>query len=293
MSIDERAMHRSVPVNRLPWTGYYINLGRSDDRRRSIETELSKAGIAEFYTRFEGVDGRTLPPRKTGLSNGELGCLRSHQNLIEARHGSDRFIHVLEDDAVLAESFRAIIEPFIQKGLFNAFDLIFTNVIIMLPSVANIHSLKVAYDEATARAPDFNFELINLRGLKFMGADSYFINPASLEKIRAILERECAPNSPLAWNIDMIYRHEVDANHLRAACVFPFVSTVDIDLAQASTSIARPHMLPHDLFRFAFYIDRDLEAARAKLAQLNPQSADDPFLDLLADIHRALIVAGR
>jgi GR25 family glycosyltransferase involved in LPS biosynthesis len=39
-----------------PFQGYFINLDRSPDRRRSIESELGKYGLGAAYARIAAVD---------------------------------------------------------------------------------------------------------------------------------------------------------------------------------------------------------------------------------------------
>ena len=253
------------PAGGMPWAGHYISRGSKEARRRSIEAELRDAGVAAFYSRFELVEPATIRVGKTGLTSAELGALWSHHKVIETDHPGDLFVHVLEDNAVLARSFRPVVEQFIQRGSFAAFDLIFTDLTINTPPLGPVHSLKAAYAAAKATAPDVNFGLINLRGLNFTGAASYFINPASLGKIRDILRRECAPDTASPSNMDMLYRREVDAGRLNAGCVFPFVSSIDLNLAGLSAVIGHPVRLKHELLRTEFYVDSDVELLSAAL----------------------------
>ena len=250
----------------IPWTGYYIGFGRAQARRRSIEAELSKAGLAAFYTPIEAIEGATLHAGKTGLTSAELGALRSHHMLVKADHPGGLFIHVLEDNAILARSFRPVIEQFIRGASFSAFDLIFTHVTVMTPPIEPVRGLKKAFADATSSAQNLTFGLMDIRGLNFVGADSYFINPASLVKIRAILQRECALDTAAPSNLEMLYRREVDAGRLRAACVFPFVSSIDLNLGSTSLAIKRAGSLRHDLLRSEFYVDSDVKLVVAALA---------------------------
>jgi GR25 family glycosyltransferase involved in LPS biosynthesis len=70
----------------LPWTGHYINLDRSHQRRSSIERELRAAGILSSHRRFAAVDGSLLAPVE-GLTGAEFGCIRSHSEVILASAG--------------------------------------------------------------------------------------------------------------------------------------------------------------------------------------------------------------
>ena len=159
--------------DRIPWTGYYINAGGAQ-ARGTIEAELSKAGLAALYTPVEAIGDAPPHGGQAGLTSTGRGTLWSHRKVVEADNPGDRFVHVLEDNVVLARSFRAVIEQFIRGSLFAAFDLIFTSLRITTPPDDLIHILKNAYAKATAPAPDVNFGLMNIRGLNFSSAEFVF-----------------------------------------------------------------------------------------------------------------------
>jgi len=91
---------------------FYINLARSQDRRRTIEAELNKYNFT--YTRIEAADGKQPEMLKNSgycaklnkkyyhkeLSSGEIGCVESHKRALSAFLQSDfQCALILEDDA--------------------------------------------------------------------------------------------------------------------------------------------------------------------------------------------------
>jgi glycosyl transferase family 25 len=95
---------------------YVINLKRAVERRRFMEEQLRRLGLA--YTLFEAVEGRALDPdrveqydraarlRRYGadLSPGEIGVYLSHYRIFEemGERGIERAL-ILEDDALLSD----------------------------------------------------------------------------------------------------------------------------------------------------------------------------------------------
>ncbi len=87
-----------------PWHGYYINLDTSQERRTAIEATIARAGLTGLYQRFPAVTGAEKPA-DCPLRPSEYGCFRSHHDVLAGIQPDGRFVHVLEDDAVLAQPF--------------------------------------------------------------------------------------------------------------------------------------------------------------------------------------------
>src|SRR5262245_21679794 len=84
------------------YTGLYINLDRSTERRRSIEEQLAKFNLSSRYTRFEAVDGLKTAARE-GLQPGEVGCFHSHHRALMKGGENGLPVHILEDDILLSQ----------------------------------------------------------------------------------------------------------------------------------------------------------------------------------------------
>lgn len=111
-------------------TGYavwFINLDRAVERRASIEQQLHVAGI-DRVTRFAAVDAKQLDFSSVGykqghgpffeLRPGEVACFESHR-MIWKQHDFSKFpvLVVLEDDVILANEFKLVIEGLIASAL--------------------------------------------------------------------------------------------------------------------------------------------------------------------------------
>ena len=90
------------------YTGLYINLDSSRDRRKRMEAELSSFGLTDKYQRFEAIRGDgTKEQSQTALPGGQLGCWLSHLAVWRLAAGKGSHLHVLEDDAALSPLLRA------------------------------------------------------------------------------------------------------------------------------------------------------------------------------------------
>ncbi len=271
------------------WVGHYINLDRSPARRASIERQLAIRGLSSLYSRFTAIDGSRLAP-VPGLTPAELGCARSHSELLLAITPKARFVHILEDDAILSTNFVDVLDNFIESNYFDEFDIIFTDVFPFDTSPASVRKLKSAYDLAMSGETP-RFRLIDLRGFAFGGSNSYLINTKSLRKVlMAVNGGVLRGQKPEP--VDLLLRREINSNALRAVCVFPFISAVDLGFGQDSTIDNRDHLLVNNLFRHAFYVDCDFSALNSFIAPLIAPPETDKHMDLLADIFRLSVGAG-
>ena len=266
-----------------PWHGYFINLEQSQDRRASIEAGLAKAGIQNRYQRFKAVDGRWAAfQRSADMRHGALGCLLSHAAVMSLRHPSDRFLHVLEDDAILSHRFVPVVERLIASGALEPFDLVFTDVACFPNDFETIDRLTKAYATATADA-EIRFELLDLKPFEFVGTTSYFVNPDSLKKVKAVLW-ETTPPLP----VDRLYGRLIQSGELRAASIFPFVTATDPRLVSIINGAQTVVAAAFDAVRYAFYADADMEAAAAMFGFRLRSRSGDARLDLLNEVQRVL-----
>lgn len=263
------------------WTGYFINLDRSTERRASIEAQLETAGLTDAYQRLAAVDGSSLKA-PIGLSKGEWGCLQSHLAVLK-QAPTGRFVHILEDDAILSRGFVRKMSSLLKSKL-RGYDLIFTDVAPTDWPFSTVRKLKHEWDSLTGDA----VRIIDLKGFPGGGADSYFVNPRSIAKVREFVEQEAS--SFVASPIDVIYGRGVSSGKLTAALTFPFLSAVDIQFGMYS-EIGDIRTAPVDVLRYAFFIDGDHEVLRQHIDAGLGKVAQDPHLDALADIYK-LYLAG-
>lgn len=176
--------------------------------------------------------------------------------------------------------------------MLNGFDIVYTDITITQRGFdyQNLRRLKAGYDAAMATKPDIVFNLIDLRAFPFCGTISYFVTPAGIDKVRTLVRNELEAGPSL--EIDLFYQREINAGRLRAACVFPFLTSVNYDQADRSTITERKPIsaegLARRMARYSFFVDCDLSVASSALAPLTTQRTGDPHLNLLADIQRIL-----
>lgn len=82
---------------------YVVNLDRRPDRMRSVSDELNKNNIK--FERFSAVNGNDIT-HSSGLTNGAVGCLLSHYQIIKKSYDEGaEAIFIFEDDIELCEDF--------------------------------------------------------------------------------------------------------------------------------------------------------------------------------------------
>lgn len=132
-----------------------INLARRPDRLAKIKSELQRAGLSfEVQT---AVDGKLKSLGSEYLSNGEIGCWKSHVNSMRRQiEGKYPFSLILEDDAVIS--------PGVDENLLtNMMDLMERNKIDML----QIGYIEHFYSASLRRGIfEFLIALLKGRGVK-------------------------------------------------------------------------------------------------------------------------------
>lgn len=104
----------------------YINLKRRPDRDFHCKHKLQVEGI--IAERFEAIDGENIHPDEvalSGLLKGELGCLKSHCEIIKlAKEKEYNRILLIEDDIVWAPNFNDMFSQYI-KQVDDTFNLLY------------------------------------------------------------------------------------------------------------------------------------------------------------------------
>ena len=266
------------------WSGYFINLDRSADRRQTIEAALSDLGLASLYKRFPAVDGASLP-RGGMLKPAVLGCFRSHYHaLAQARHDG-RFVHILEDDAVPSKEMAPALQAAIISRRLDPYDLIFTDIFFQF----DLHLIRLLKSGFDLYLRDGSLQLLDLKEVMFACMSSYLVNPRSLKVIVSLLETEIVRGPTLP--VDLFLRKKIGDGTLKAACLFPFLTSVDgsestIDSGRGAADAASI------MLRHAFFVGGDPDEDRRKMqriANLAGSDHSDTRLDLLAEILRLYI----
>jgi GR25 family glycosyltransferase involved in LPS biosynthesis len=274
-------MNQHMQTRPVPYRGFYINLAESRDRNRLIRDHLQALGLAGHYERFEGVRGADIAADyQSPLNAGSIGCGLSHQRLLATHGDCGDHLHILEDDAILHPRLPTL---FAQVAESRPWDLIFTDIYFSVLSPQNFQQFnrliaRYRTNEATA--------LVNLRGLPFVGATSYFIHRNSIAKVADLLGTRWIRHCKHDTHINNL----VQAGQLEAFAFMPFLSTRSA-LFEQSTIDPEYTSLMHamDLQRAAFYADADLEHLRLEAGQLGPGGQPNPLVGIYIETTRSIL----
>ncbi len=144
---------------------YVINLDRSPQRLREISEQLAKFELP--FQRVAAVDGKLATPAQKALLDeaayalkhgktslpGELGCYLSHVETIrEFLKSEHQFAVILEDDAILEDSFALVIQYLRQQP--NLWDMVKLSGVhsgtpVAVQRINNQHRLSVMFSKCT------------------------------------------------------------------------------------------------------------------------------------------------
>jgi hypothetical protein len=216
-------------------------------------------------------------------------------------------VHILEDDAILSQYVAPAIGLISRMGVFDTFDLVFTETLVP-PDLRAIKWMKAIYDKAVAASPLSGFDLANIQivdlaPLKFSTTSSYVVNPRKIGVMAKLCKQEWDRGPTLPY--DLFLRREVQQGRLRAACLLPFVTSVNLG---GRTTISnrtdragrgnnqkgmggrrdgtRESGLVLAIIRYSFFIGRDLEnyagPILAEILDRTVNQDNDPQRDLIA-----------
>ena len=268
--------------------GVYINLDRSTEPRAAIERQLDHFGLSPFYARFAAIDGAALNSDRSTIKPGETGCFHSHYRALMSARPRGMCVHMIEDDAVLSPSVRPVIEQAIAQNVFDQFDVLFTDTFVA-PHLGMLKFLKSSFDGLPATRPLAlnDLKVVNLASQNFACTTSFVVGAKGIDRVLALYQQELAlgPRAPL----DLFLRGAVNAGQLRAGCLFPFVTSFDLDevarstLDERSEKTERPSVMVLAALRYSFFVDRDLATAQRYLDAATASARSR------SDDHRALI----
>ena len=274
----------------ISYHGVYINLDRSPSRRERMEAQLAAHSLTDRYARFSAVDGSMVNLPRSKIGPGETGAFLSHARALEQAQPRGIPVHILEDDALLSEHVRTVIEDAIPAGLFERFDILFTDTFVNA-HLGMLKGLKTAFDR-NALAPSrplrlADLQVIDLGKENFACLTSYVVGAKSMDRILALYhaELENGPSKP----VDLFLRDCAADGRLRAGLLFPFVTSFHLDEVAASTIAAgtqgaKPSVMVLAVLRYLFFVGRDLDYAKSCLDAATQQNRrkTDPHHDMIA-----------
>lgn len=233
-SIDPRGLPRTATA--FPYRGYFINLDRSEERRREIQDQLQRLDLSERYERFPAVEGRLLNRREFQRRPAEAACFLSHLGVLEAGRRHDTHVHVMEDDVILGGPVARCLDAIIEHGLLARYDLIYTDTLV--PFKPDLVRQYLLLCEHAASGPTSGgglngIQLMNLRGRFYACHASYLVNKDSLEKLIGLLRPHVDAGMPLP--IDIYLKNLVNEGVLNAACTVPFLTGTRLEETLTTT----------------------------------------------------------
>jgi GR25 family glycosyltransferase involved in LPS biosynthesis len=247
--------------------GLFINLDRSPERRAAMNAQLRSYGLADRYQRFPAIDD----------ADGQRGCFQSHIGALESA-AAGHALHVLEDDALLSGYVPQVVEFVVSTGVLDRFDIVFTETLIG-PDILELRELKKLFDRHRA---DETFEVRDITSTYQCGMTSYLVGAANRARVMSALRAGLSSGLPC----DLLMRREARAGRLKLGCVFPFVTSFDLELESSrkgQDQKARASKQAFDLLRYSFFVDCDYVLAERTAASLQPASAD-PHQKLIASV---------
>lgn len=271
--------------------GRYINLDRSEERRRQVESELAKLQSLGTYERFAAVDGAQSSIRPDVRHRAMVGCYLSHLEVIRRHIGADAWLHVVEDDVLVSRHAQAAIRAICAHAQFAKYDIIFTNV-RLCDNAEVIAGCRKLFDRSVSTTPEGQVLSIDLLTavpldlIDFLQATSYLVNPRSAGRVADLLVKHLSDEPLLA--IDSLYSRLSRDGDLAVACTIPFFTMPRIDI-ESTINDRAPWAIGHRIKGAALYADRDVGELRARLKSLSESGSVSVTDELIADAYRYLI----
>jgi GR25 family glycosyltransferase involved in LPS biosynthesis len=218
----------------MAWTGLYINLDRSKERRRRLESHLAALGLAGRYRRVAGIDAQAQG------RPGHEGCFQSHVNALGIGYetGAD-LVHIIEDDAELSPAAATFLASERATAMAASVDILFLG---MWMDAERVDTYRAAKPKVLAS--DFsNLATLDLRGQRIGAMDSYVVSRAAIPKVLWFLNLPAARR----WAIDAALNFIVQEGGLKAAVTVPFLTTIDENDGIQSLVQSMPAGLQRDL----------------------------------------------
>ena len=274
----------------MQYHGFYINLDQNVTRRAHVENQLAACELQPFYTRFPACSGTTLNVKAPGVSPGNIGCFSSHYLLLKSQVNSPTHLHVVEDDVVFSPHIAKFIDSLATDGVLEAWDMLYTDIFVPI-DFNTLKDLSLRFRRCTTLDEDGtiskveNFAVLPLKDRIFASTASYIVNKNSVGKLANLLEE--AVKSEIPRPIDLFYRKHTYEGRITAACLFPFITSIDQGLSQASNisptsqNTLEISLLATTLLRNLFFLHskpRDLLAACASHLNCGPMDDRDKVL---------------
>ena len=201
------------------YPGRYINLATAVDRRQRIERNLFELGINGLFHRYEAQPYGGDTPK--GLTKAEFGCLLSHCEVLRAQ--TENIQIVLEDDVVLSEHFRDVVEA-LPASIYSENDFVFFGFGINAFDFSLISRLTdlIINHEKDLYFPGRNSSdcvLLDCKDWYRHGLHAYAVNISAKNKILEYVQEQL--NAGVVLPIDLLLRKAFETRKLTGTIIFP------------------------------------------------------------------------
>ena len=204
--------------------GFFINLDKSTDRRKTIEDNIRGVGMDGVITRFAARAGDGRP---SVITKNELGCFLSHKEIIDTADNNE-VVMIFEDDAHFTKKFKKSIGA-IFKDMAFGWDVIFFGQMVDYSDVKMVHKFlnfkKLAGDISSEEFS--KFAILNAAKFYTWGAFGYAVHPRALPKLRGYLAQ--SEQDGFKHQVDVYYADLIREGKLNGGIVFPYIVGVNPD----------------------------------------------------------------
>ena len=244
----------------MDYLGFYINLDRSPQRKEEIEIQLKELQLLSQYARFPAADGNVRNLERCSIRSGEIGCFTSHYLLLEQNLNQKHHLHVMEDHVILSRATKPTLQMLLDSNLLDNFDIIFTDFCLPLDPFS-IRQFKTLFDNsveknASGRITSVkHFSVIDIKESYMGSTSSSLVHKNAIVKLYNILQQEMKIG--LRKPIDLIIRDNICEGLIRAACIWPFITSIRLDHIfdttisdryEGNLSVLAPLLMRHSFF---------------------------------------------
>jgi GR25 family glycosyltransferase involved in LPS biosynthesis len=251
------------PLN-MDYSGFYINLDRSAQRKEEIESQLKQLQLFPQYSRFPAADGNVLNLERSSILSSEIGCFTSHYLILEKNLNQTDHLHVIEDDVILSPATKPTLQMLPYSGVLDNFDIIFTDTCVPL-DLYTIRAYKNLFDSSVEKNESGRimalkkYTVVDLKDSYIAGMSSYLVHKNAVAKMHEIFRQ--AMKIGLRQPIDLFLRDKIREGVIRAACIFPFITSIRLEHLVTSTMSDRSEynlsLLAISLIRHSFFVECD------------------------------------
>lgn len=272
--------------------GFYINLDRSEERRRNAESEIVKLASLGPYQRFPAVDGRRVTGWPDVKNRAELGCYLSHLSVIRQNVGCDGWLHIIEDDVAVSRFANSALSMVSSQSNFDQFDVVFHSVTIkcnlFITQVFRKHfDMNTTLSDMGGVLAVKRFSALALGQFDFYGCVSYMINPRSIGRVAELLTQSL--NTEPFKPVDKVMSTLARTGELNMSCTVPYF--VVPRLESESTMQEELDLWRHSqiLIKHVLFADRNVRQIRRLLSELDQKAQPSVTSNLIADAHSVMI----